>query len=124
MCEDEIDGTGIACQNKCKISRETLCNEVNRINNFVRRRPDGDTRVLLPSMPKKVRALQIHNKYYVCFDESNINKDITNVCVECTIINQGGLKNTEYTKVLFKPVHVNGFIIRSQSSLVCSWITS
>jgi len=124
LCEDGLDGTGIACQSKCKSSRDKICNELNRINNFVKTRPDGDCRVILPSMPKTVRGLQIHNKFYILFDPNNLNKDITNVCVECTIIDQGGMKNPTYTKVLFKPVHVGRFVSRSQSNLVCSWMTS
>ena len=124
LCEDGLDGTGIACQSKCKSSRDKICNELNRINNFVKTRPDGDCRVILPSMPKTVRGLQIHNKFYILFDPNNLNKDITNVCVECTIIDQGGMKNPTYTKVLFKPVHVGRFVSRSQSNLVCSWMTT
>ena len=77
LCEDELDGTGIACQSKCKSSRDKICNELNRINNFVKTRPDGDSRVILPIMPKTVRGLQIHNKLYILFDQNNLNKDIT-----------------------------------------------
>lgn len=40
------------------------------------------------------------------------------MCIECTVINQGGLKHQDYTRVFFKPVHVNKFVGKSQSNLV------
>ena len=121
MCEDDIEGKGIACQFKIKESREAIIYELYRTT-FLKRRSPGDARPVLPSMPKKIRGLQIHNKFYVSFDEALLNNDITNICIECTIIDQGGLKNPDYTKVLFKPVHVNKFVNSSQTNLVCSWM--
>ena len=121
LCDDDIEGKGIACQFKIKESREAIIYELYRTT-FLKRRSPGDSRPILPSMPKKIRGLQIHNKFYVSFDEALLNNDITNICIECTIIDQGGLKNPDYTKVLFKPVHVNKFVNSSQTNLVCSWM--
>ena len=75
-------------------------------------------------MPRSICGLQIHNKYYVDFDEDFLNKDMHNVGEECTIIDKGGLKNSEYTRVLFKHVHANQFIGKSVQNLVCSWMTA
>ena len=123
LCDDDIDGKAIACQFKVKASREAISEELFRTNSFVKRRPVGDTRIVLPSMPKYIFGLQIHKKYYVDFDEEYLDKDINNVCVECTIIDKGGVKKSQYTRVLFKPVHVNQFVGKSVQNLVCSWMT-
>ena len=123
MCHDDIKGTGTACQFKIKSSREAISEELHRTTTHVKRRVVGDTRVVLQSMRRTIRGLQIHNKYYVAFDEEFLNTHISNVCVECTIIDEGGLKNTQYTRVLFRPVHVDKYVGKSVSNLVCSWMT-
>ena len=69
LCDDDIDGKAIACQFKVKASREAISEELFSTNSFVKRRPGGDSRIFLPSMPKFICGLQIRKKYYVDFDE-------------------------------------------------------
>ena len=122
FCYDEVDGKGIACQFKIQESRDAISNELSR-QTSIKKRTEEDTRCVLPNMPKKIRGLQIHNKYFVKFDPSFINKDVVNICIECTVIDEGGLKNDLYTKVLFRPSDVSRFVLGSNTNLVISWMT-
>ena len=111
----------MVCALKDMEMRESLFNDINRTTNFIKQRPKDCTKIVLPSMPKKIRALQIRNKYFIQNTDTLSQIDISNVCVDCAILNEGGLKHPDYTRVLFRPAQVSRYV-GFASNLVCSWL--
>ena len=120
---DVLDGKTDAIQLHGTEGRSLIVNELFRTNTFLKRRPMGDIRKVSKSMPKLIRGLQIHQKYFIKYDDVFQTTDITNVCVECTILVQGGLKHPLYTRSLFTPNDVVQYINKCKSNMVCSWLT-
>jgi len=89
LCKDGIYGKGMVCALIGMEMRESLFNDINMATNFIKQRPKDCTKIVLQSMPKKIRALQIHNKYFIQNTDTLSQIDISNVCVECTILNEG-----------------------------------
>jgi len=89
LCKDGIYGKGMVCALIDMEMRESLFNDINMATNFIKQRPKDCTKIVLQSMPKKIRALQIHNKYFIQNTDTLSQIDISNVCVECTILNEG-----------------------------------
>ena len=121
-CKDGIYGKGIEYALKDLEMRESLFNDISRTTNFIKQRPKDCTKIVLPTIPKKIRALQIHNKFFIQNTEILSQIDVSNVCVECTILNDGGQNNPDYTQLLFCPTQVSKFVTNSASNLICSWL--
>ena len=78
-----------------------------------------DDRNVFKQMPKTIHALIIHRRYYEVWCASLI-RNLSNVCVECTLVNRPGDAHIDYTKVLFSAVAVAGFVTKTKSNLIVS----
>ena len=89
-------------------------NDINKTNGYIKQRPGGDQREILQSWPTKlqVKGLQIHNKLQIVRDDDFRTNDLSIICLECTLLVDGGEKAPGYIKVLMRPYDV-----------IFSWIT-
>ena len=122
LTKDNLGTIGVSCRLRDKQAREDLASEIHRTSR-VKSRPDPDPRIVLPNLPKRIKGIQIHKKMFIDNNDNFSTIDITNVCIECTLILDGGIKPVEYNRVLFKPVQIAQFVTQSQSNLVCSWLS-
>ena len=124
LTKNDQNEDGVVYGYKSKKLREKLVNEINATNCFIKNRPFEDKRVVLQSWPTKlkVHGLQIHNKYKIITDNDFETNDIANICLECTILVEGGQKDKDYTKVLMKAFLVTSHIITSQNHLISTWL--
>ena len=74
-----------------------LPNELNPVH-----RSADDTRILQHNFPKRVKAIVVHKKFIVKNSVANI-MDVDNICVEVTLLTNGGNELTNYTRALFSP---------------------
>ena len=100
-------------------ARESLYNDINRTNGYIKCLPKRDKREILSSLPAKVKGLQIHNKF-VAHDDFTTH-DISIITLEYTMIFDYGLQQSDYCNVLLKPLTVAQWISKSTTNLVCSW---
>ena len=98
---------------------ESLCNDINRTNGYIKCLPKRDKRKILTSFPAKVKGLQIHSKFVVLDDFKT--HDISNISLECTMIFDYGVQQSDYSNVLLKPFTVTQWIGKATTNLVCSW---
>ena len=122
LTKDNLGTIGVSCRLRDKQAREDLASDIHRTSR-VKSRPDPDPRIVLPNLPKRIKGIQIHKKMFIDNNDNFSTIDITNVCIECTLILDGGIKPVEYNRVLFKPVQIAQFVTQSQSNLVCSWLS-
>jgi len=81
------------------------------------KREHNDIRPVLKSFPKYVKAIVVHKKILV--KESVINQiNVDNMCLEVTLLGNGGKIMNGYEKALFEPGVVNHWCTKSVNSLV------
>ena len=81
-------------------------------------RHSGDKRPIIYEMQKKVKALIIHQRYYVSTSMDNVNLSMSlsdNICVECTIIEEN---YNVGPKKLYDPALIMRYIKKTQSNIV------
>ena len=100
-------------------SRESIYNDKNRTNGYIKYLPKEDKREILSSLPAKVKGLQIHNNFFA-HDDFTIH-DISNITLKCSMIFDCGVQKSEYCNVLLKPFTVTQWIIKSTPNLDRSW---
>ena len=89
-----------------------LPNELNPDN-----RLSDDFRVPQYTFPKRVKAIVVHKKFIVKNTVANI-MDVDNICVEVTLLTNGGNELTNYTRALFSPGSVYKWCTSSKNSLI------
>ena len=79
-----------------------------------------DDRVIMKSFPKsRVPGLIIHRRLLT--DNSLVKPNVvSNMCVECTLLLQGGGEDERYTLVLFQVGHVGSYVNRNKMNLIVS----
>ena len=89
-----------------------LPNELNPAH-----RSADDTRILQHNFPKRVKAIVVHQKMIVKNSVTNI-MDVENICVEVTLLTNGGDELPNYTRTLFSPGCVYKWCTASKNSLI------
>ena len=95
-------------------ARESLCNDINRTHGYMKYLPKRDKRQILSSLPTKIKGSQIPNKF-VAHDDFTTH-DISNITLECTMIFDYGLQQSEYCNVLLKPFTVTQWISKATNN--------
>ena len=86
-------------------------------NGIVELRETSDKRVVMETIPKKVRALVVHRKINIK-DNAFGTLDDDNVAIEVTLLREGGDPFEDYKEALFRPFCVYKWITHNKSSLV------
>ena len=113
---------GTVCPLGCRDSRNNLAEKINSCTDVIKRRPNGCKRKVLDTLPQKIRAIQIHNKYYISKTQRKNRCTASDICVEVSLLEEGGNKKKDYIKQLFKCIIISGWVTRNQRNLICSWL--
>ena len=76
-----------------------------------------DVRMVYVSFPKRVKAVVVHKKYIVSNTVMNV-MDVNNICIEVTLLTNGGMELENYVRVLVAPGSVYKWCTSSKNSLV------
>ena len=83
---------GTVCPLGCRDSRNNLAEKINSCTDVIKRRPNGCKRKVLDTLPQKIRAIQIHNKYYISKTQRKNRCTASDICVEVSLLEEGGNK--------------------------------
>ena len=73
--------------------------------------------IVYVSFPKRVKAMVVHKKMIVTETVTNI-MDVNNICIEVTLLTNGGMEMENYVRVLVAPGSVYKWCTSSKNSLV------
>ena len=76
-----------------------------------------DVRIVYVSFPKRVKAVVVHKKYIVSNTVMNV-MDVNNICIEVTLLTNGGKEMENYAHVLISPGSVYKWCTSSKNSLI------
>ena len=82
-------------------------------------RPVTDTRIVMSDFPTKSFAIVIHKRYRITND-SLLQIQPDNICIECTLIRVGCIEHELYIKKLWTPNSVTKYILKSKKNIVGS----
>ena len=126
LIKNDKNEDGVIYGHKSFKLREKLVNDINTTNGYIKHRPVGGKREILQSWPTKlqVKGLQIHNKLQIVRDNDFMTNDLSNICLECTLLVDEGEKATGYIKVLVRPYGViSSWITKNKTNLISTWLS-
>ena len=114
FCPEIVDhGTPLDLKNK--EARIQLCQKLNSTNRLIKNRRENDQRTVMTTTPKQVIGVIIHNSFWIK-NMCNQEKDVGNISLECTFLQDFGKKI--YCRTLFQLSCIAGYIPRNQSNIV------
>ena len=126
LIKNEKNEDGVIYGHKLFKLREKLVNDINTTNGYIKHRPVGDKREILQSWPTKlqVKGLQIHNKLQIVREDDFMTNDLSNICLECTLLVDASEKAPSYINVLIRPYDViSSWITKIKTNLISTWLS-
>ena len=78
------------CPLGCRDSRNNLAEKINSCNDVIKRIPNECKRKVLGTLPQKIRAIQMHNKYYITKTQGKNRCTASDICFEVILLKEGG----------------------------------
>jgi hypothetical protein len=102
----------------CNVSRGALCQKLVKDNGFVTSvLSDNDKRLVLKSMPSKMKALIIHQRYIrKCLEDKGHGS--RSIIMQVTFLGEGGDPHPHYDCVLFELNVITKWIHRSKNNII------